>query len=175
MYPLTAIELGKDFDLIRALRFGQLPVFTKRTKRRLVSHPKFYYFDVGVYLSIRPKGILDTTDELNGIAVESLFLQELRAINDYLQLGYELYYWRTSHGTEVDFIAYGEKKLLAFEVKSKKKISNKDLTGLKAFKTDYPMAKCYVIHLGEHREYHGDIEVIPIQKALFMLPELFAI
>ena len=58
MYPLTAIELGKDFDLIRALRFGQLPVFTKRTKRRLVSHPKFYYFDVGVYLSIRPKGIL---------------------------------------------------------------------------------------------------------------------
>jgi predicted AAA+ superfamily ATPase len=25
MYPLTACELGKDFDLRRALRFGQLP------------------------------------------------------------------------------------------------------------------------------------------------------
>jgi predicted AAA+ superfamily ATPase len=256
MYPLTAIELGKDFDLRRALQFGQLPaissepdakdflktytaiylkeevlqegltrdlgsfirfleiasfsqgsqlnmseiaretaikknivvdyfailkdlllahqlpVFTKRAKRRLIAHPKFYYFDVGVYLSLRPKGILDSPDELNGIALETLFFQELKAINDYFQLDYELYYWRTAHGTEVDFVAYGEKKLLAFEIKSKKRIRNKDLTGLKAFKHDYPMAKCYVIHMGKNREYHDDIEVIPIQEALFMLPEL---
>ena len=72
----------------------------------------------------------------------------------------------------MDFIAYGEKKLLAFEVKSKKRISNKDFTGLKAFKKDYPIAKCYVIHLGEKREYHDDIEVIPLQEALHMLPNL---
>lgn len=161
------------FEILNDLLLAyKLPIFTKRAKRRLVSHPKFYYFDVGIYLSIRPKGILDTFSELNGIAMETLFFQELRAINDYLQLDYKLYYWRTSYGTEVDFIAYGEKNLLAFEVKSKKQISNKDLKGLNAFKKDYPIAKCYLIHLGSQREYHKDIKVIPIQEALFMLPKL---
>jgi uncharacterized protein len=43
-------------DLLIAVR---LPVFSKRAKRRLIAHPKFYYFDAGVFHSIRPRGPLD--------------------------------------------------------------------------------------------------------------------
>ena len=43
-------------DLLLAVR---LPVFSKRAKRKLVSHPKFLFFDSGVFNSIRPKGPLD--------------------------------------------------------------------------------------------------------------------
>jgi predicted AAA+ superfamily ATPase len=39
-------------DLLLAVR---LPVFTKRAKRRVVAHPKFYFFDAGVFQAIRPK------------------------------------------------------------------------------------------------------------------------
>ena len=77
MPPLTAQELGKDFNLDQSLRFGHLPavfqeadpkaylksyvliarrvpVFTKKAKRKLIAHPKFFFFDVGVYRTIRP-------------------------------------------------------------------------------------------------------------------------
>ena len=43
-------------DLLIAVR---LPVFAKRAKRRVVAHPKFYFFDAGVFQAIRPRGPLD--------------------------------------------------------------------------------------------------------------------
>lgn len=158
-------------DLLIAFR---LPPFTKRAKRRLTAQDKFFFFDVGVYRSIRPAGPLDLPEEMDGAALETLFLQHLRAINDNYCLGFDLYYWRTQHKVEVDFVAYGEKGLLAFEVKRKAKISSKDLQGLKSFATDYPMAKLYLIYGGKQREYHGNIEVIPFVEALKELPNLLS-
>jgi len=45
-------------DLLLAFR---IPVFTKRARRNLISHPKFYYFDSGVFRSLRPSGPLDSS------------------------------------------------------------------------------------------------------------------
>ena len=56
-----------------------LEVFTRKAKRALSSHPKFYLFDPGVYRSLRPKGPLDSKDELEGSALEGLVAQHLRA------------------------------------------------------------------------------------------------
>lgn len=72
----------------------------------------------------------------------------------------------------MDFIAYGERGLLAFEIKRKQKVNPKDLTGLKAFGRDYEMAKLYLLYGGEHQEYHDNITAIPFVKALFQLKEL---
>ena len=146
--------------------------FTKRTKRRLVVHPKFYYFDVGIYQSLRPKGPLDAPEEIGGVTIESLFLQNLRAINDYFQYKYQLYFWRTSNGFEVDFILYGEKGLYAIEIKHSRSVGGKDFRGLKAFKNDYPMATLYLIYGGDQKEYHNDVQVIPYKEALLSLPDL---
>jgi predicted AAA+ superfamily ATPase len=49
--------------------------------------------------------------------METLVFQELRAVNDYLECGYQLYFWRTKNGLEVDFILYGPEGLIAIEVK----------------------------------------------------------
>ena len=74
------------FNILEDLLLSfKLYPFTKRAKRRLVKHPKFYYFDAGVYQSLRPKGPLDASEEVGGIAVESLLMQNLRAIYDYFQ------------------------------------------------------------------------------------------
>ncbi len=110
-----------------------LPSFTKRAKRRMVQHTKFFYFDVGVYRALQPRGPLDIVEEIDGAALETLFLQSLLGLNDYLQLGYQFYFWRTSSGLEVDFIAYGEKGLFAFEIKRSTKVHSKMLRALKAF------------------------------------------
>ncbi|MCX6704753.1 MAG: ATP-binding protein [Candidatus Woesebacteria bacterium] len=163
------------FSALEDLMLGiRLPVFSKKAKRRLIKHNKFYFFDVGVYQAIRPRGPLDQPEAMNGVALESLFFQNLQAINDYLDLGYKLYYYRTATGVEVDFIAYGSRGLKAFEIKSKKNISRSDLTGLATFLKDYPMTKCYLIYGGSERRYFGNIEVIPFVEALKDLPNILS-
>lgn len=155
-------------DLLIATR---LPVFTKKAKRKTVIHPKFYYFDVGVYQSIRPKGPLDTPELIGGVAIETLVYQELRAINEYEGLNFEIYFWRTVDQQEVDFILYGEKGLIAIEVKSAKTIHSSDLFSLKLFKKDYPLAKLFLFYGGKEPIYRDEIEILPLKDVLVNLPE----
>lgn len=182
--PLNISEVGRDakverkvvtsyFEILEDLLLAsRLPIFTKRAKRRLVGHPKFYLFDTGIFRTIRPMGPLDKPEEAEGAALETLLYQEIVAINDYYNFGYELFYWRTSNQVEVDFILYGINGLVAIEVKRSNSISSKDLTGLKAFATDYPEAKLYLFYGGEQHKYFDQIQAIPIKKALINLPQL---
>lgn len=158
-------------DLLIASR---LPIFSKRAKRDLISHPKFYYFDVGVYRAIRPRGPLDSIADMEGPALETLFLQEARAINDYYDLGYEFYYWRTRNQVEVDFVLYGERGLIAFEIKRKSRLNTQDLKGLKVFSEDYPIAKKYILYGGTTQYIDHDIQVIPFNQAIKELPLLLS-
>ena len=158
-------------DLLIAYR---IPVFAKRAKRRLAAHPKFYFFDVGLYRTLRPIGPLDVPEEVGGHAVETLFLQELCAINSYLRLGYNIFYWRTSNNIEVDFVLYGNKGIKVFEVKRTGKVFSSMTKGLKAFLKDYPKAKAYFIYGGERRLRNGSIEIFPIKDALMKLPAILS-
>ncbi|MCC6846934.1 MAG: ATP-binding protein [Deltaproteobacteria bacterium] len=150
-------------DLLLAVR---LPVFTRRAKRAMTTRPKFFFFDAGVYRSLRPRGPLDSAEEIDGPAVESLVLQELRATNHNLDLGYELFYWHTRDHKEVDFVLYGERGLLAFEVKRTSRFREDDLATLRLFRRDYPMARCFLLY-GGHQEYETDgIRALPLATAL---------
>ena len=117
-------------ELLLAVR---IPVFSKRAKREIRKHPKFYYFDVGVYRSLRPKGPLDRVEEIDGACLETLFLQVVRAINAYHQLGYNLFYWQTTTGLEIDFILYGDQGLHAFEIKRTKQVTKKMFKSTQSF------------------------------------------
>lgn len=155
-------------DLLLACR---IPVFTKRAKRRTTSHPKFYFFDAGVYRALRPKGPLDSPEEIDGAALETLLWQELRAINDYRKLEYEIFYWRTAQGLEVDFVLYGERGLKAFEVKRASRVRDEDLTSLMQLREDYPIADCVLVYGGTRAYREGPIEILPLAACLEELPE----
>ncbi len=129
-------------------------------------------FDPGVYRTLRPKGPLDSPEEIAGSALETLFLAHLRAINDYYRLGYKLFFWRTSNHVEVDFIVYGEMGLFAFEIKRSRNLSRADLSGLRAFSEDYKIATCYLFYGGDHEEYHANIHVMPFSQGLNKLIEI---
>ncbi len=153
-------------DLLIAVR---LPVFTKRAKRRLIAHPKFFYFDAGVFQAIRPRGPLDAPEQIHGAALPTLFLQQARALNDYRDLGYRLHYWRTATGDEVDFVLYGERGLRAFEVKMAQNIRPDDLRGLLRFRADFPQAKTHLLYLGKRRWHDRGIEVLPFTDCVTQL------
>jgi predicted AAA+ superfamily ATPase len=154
-------------DLLIAFR---LPVFQKRAKRRLLGHPKFYFFDVGLYRTLRPRGPLDRPEEIEGLALETLVFQELLAVNDYLKKGFEIYYWQTTDKVEVDFVLYGEAGMRAFEIKRTAKVSSQMLRGLRSFLADYPMAKAVFVYGGSRRLREGKIEIVPLNEFLANLP-----
>ncbi len=158
-------------DLLIAKR---LPVFSYRAKRKLVTHNKFYFFDGGIYRTLRPTGSLHNPGEIEGVMWESLVWQNLVATNANLGLGYKTYFWRTAHGVEVDFVLYGQRGLIAIEVKMADKISESDLRGLKTFKDEYPSAKCLVFYGGDRERSRGDVRIVPIAQALLNLPEILA-
>jgi uncharacterized protein len=161
------------FHLLEDLLLGiRLPVFQRRAKRKMAQHCKFYFFDAGVYRSIRPRGPLDPEAEIDGAAIETLVMQELRATNANLSLGYQLSYWRTQDKREVDFILYGELGLIAIEVKRATRWNKDDLAHLQAFLTDYPEATGFLFYGGD-QEYKLDrIRIIPLAHALLELPRL---
>ena len=156
-------------DLLIAYR---LPVFSKKAKRRLVRHRKFYFFDAGLYRALRPAGPLDQPEEIAGAALETLFFQELLAINDYYQLGYKMFYYQTAAGKEVDFILYGPRGIKAFEVKHSAKISGKVLKGLRFFGREYPQACCRLIYRGKRQLRIGTVDIIPAEMAFKNLASL---
>ena len=150
-------------DLLIAVR---LPVFSRKAKRKLISQKKFYFFDAGVFRAIRPVGPLDSDAEIDGPALETLVLQELRAVNDNHDYGYQLSFWRTRSSLEVDFVLYGPRGLLAIEIKRSTQIQPKDTRALREFKKDYPPAKCYVFYGGPSPVYMDDVTVLPVEHAL---------
>jgi uncharacterized protein len=181
-YSEIAREIGVSrytvanyFDILEDLLIAsRLPVFTKRAKRKVIAHPKFYYFDVGVYRVIRPQGPLDVSTEIDGAALETLFLQEAKAYNDYLELEYNFYYWRTQNQEEVDFVLYGNNGFHAFEIKRKEKLYSGDFSSLRVFAADYPEAKLHLLYGGTEEYYEADIQVIPYKAALLKLPKIIS-
>jgi predicted AAA+ superfamily ATPase len=152
------------FSILRDLLLSyELPVFSKRAKRELITKSKFYFFDAGVYRIIRPTGPLDSKSEINGFALETLVLQNIKAINDYRELGYEIFYWHTRKHQEVDLVLYGKKRLIAIEVKSSARLRSNDFQSLQLFKEDYPMAETFLIYAGnEEKTLHGT-KILPAQ------------
>lgn len=144
----------------------QLPVFSRRAKRHLVSHPKFYYFDSGVFRSVRPTGPLDSPHEIDGAGLEGLVAQHLRAWIAYGNKNCNLSYWRTKSGVEVDFILYGQDTFLAIEVKNSAKINRKMLNGLTAFRADYPEAQAFLLYRGNERRLINNVLCLPCERFL---------
>lgn len=153
-------------DLLLAYR---LPVFSKRAKRALISHPKFYLFDAGVYRSLRPKGPLDRPGEIDGHAFEGLVAEHLRAWIDYSGRSFTLHFWRTRSGVEVDFVVYGAGGLFAIETKNTTRLQPQDLRGLRSFKEDYPQSKAYLLYRGKERLMKNGILCVPCEEFLLAL------
>jgi predicted AAA+ superfamily ATPase len=153
-------------DLLLAFR---VPVFTKKAKRAVSQHPKFYLFDTGIYSSLRPSGPLDRPEEKAGAALEGLVAQHLRAWLDYRHPESRLFFWRTVSGSEIDFVIYGPKIFQAIEVKHTAQIRPTDIRALKTFGQDYPQAERILVYRGEERLKREGILIVPCKEFLMGL------
>ncbi len=153
-------------DLLLAF---QLQVFHRKAKRALALHPKFYFFDAGVYYSLKPKSYYDKENEREGAALEGLVAQHLKAWIDAQIEQYQLHFWRTRAQAEVDFIVSGPDCFLAIEVKNGSVIHPSDLRGLELFGQDYPEATCILLYRGKHTFKERNILCCPADEFLLKI------
>ncbi len=146
-----------------------LDVFRNKAKRALVQHAKFYYFDAGVYWSLKNTNFYEKETEKEGAALEGLVAQHLKAWVDVQLEKHTLHFWRTRGQVEVDFIVSGPKYLLALEVKNGTIIHPADLRGLEAFKEDFPEATPILLYRGKARLKERDILCMPVEEFLIHL------
>jgi predicted AAA+ superfamily ATPase len=124
------------FRILEETLLGRyLPSFQKRPKRRVITAPKFYLFDVGIANSLLNRGKIEFGTELFGKAFEHFIYQEIYAHSRYSDVNYPVYYWRTASQLEIDFVL-GDHEV-AIEVKSTTQANPRHLKGLKAFAEEY--------------------------------------
>ncbi|GAB1414624.1 ATP-binding protein [Paludibacter sp.] len=132
------------FQILEETLLGRyLPAFQKKPKRRIVSAPKFYLFDVGIVNSLLNREKIDYGTELFGKAFEHFIYQEIYAHSRYSGLEYDVSYWRTASQFEVDFVL-GDHEV-AIEVKSSDMVNQRHLKGLKAFAEEYTVKNLIVV------------------------------
>jgi hypothetical protein len=66
----------------------------------------------------------------------------------------------------VDLVGYGERGLVAFEVKRTDHLRAADLRGLRAFRAEYPEARTLLLYGGERTLHDDGVDVVPFDAAL---------
>ena len=151
--------------LIDTLVGYYLPPYTRKVSRDILfQKQKFYLFDVGVagYLANRTIEVLKGAEA--GKAFEHFIFMELIAYKNMNDKRFDITYWRTKTGYEVDFIL-GD-AAMAVEVKISECAQRSDLKGLIAFCDEHPKTKAIVISQDpEPRKIKAndsvDIEILP--------------
>jgi len=139
--------------------------FKRRQDRQIITKAaKFYLFDVGVAGVLMKRKILEARGELFGKAFEHFVLMELVAHSSYNELHYEINFWRTKSGLEIDFVlAKGE---VAIEVKGSSRVEQRDLRPMMAFAEEYAPKKALLVCNEREERVQGRIRIIPWRRFL---------
>ena len=146
--------------LIDTLLGTMIEPYKKRQDRHVIMRAgKFYLFDVGVAGAITHRRIPQEKGEQFGKAIEHFILMEILAHRAYCELDYEVNFWRTKSGLEVDFIlGQGE---VAIEVKGTSRVDTTELRPLMTFIQEYRPAKAFVVCNERAPRVHEGIRILP--------------
>ena len=151
--------------------FFLLP-YSKSTRKRLVKHPKFYFFDTGVrnaltkQLSLK----LEPGNREYGNAFEHFMIAEMMRLANYKKKDYEFSFYRTSSNAEVDLIIETpDKKIFAIEIKSSENPSSSDLSGLQSFLEIQPHAIPLVLSRAPRKRKIGNVPIYPWKEVFKLL------
>lgn len=117
--------------------------YTKKIKRDLITATtKFYLFDVGIANYLGKRVVTSLNGSAAGKSFEHYILMELIAFRSFNRKRFDINYWRTKSGYEVDFIL-GD--TTAIEVKNSEQVHKQDLKGLIAFCEEHPKMNAFVV------------------------------
>lgn len=162
---VSAPTIKSYFEILEDTLIGQfIPSYRKRSKRRIQTSPKFYFFDVGIVNTLAKRGPMQAGSELFGKAFENWVFHELRCYKAYRNPDLDISFWKLSTGQEVDFILNDME--VAVEAKSSAKILDKHLKGLRELKPEHKSVKKRIVVSTETnaRESDDGILILPAKE-----------
>ena len=146
--------------LVDTLLAVRVEPFKKKQARNIITKaPKYYLFDVGIANYLRKQTIEEEKGIEFGKSLEHFILMEILAYRSYSEKDFEINFWRTKTGMEIDFIlAEGE---VAIEVKGASRIDIRDFRTLSKFSEKYSPKKIIIVCNEKEERVHGKIEVMP--------------
>ncbi len=157
---VSAPSVKTYFQILEDTLTGRfVPAFQKKPKRRVITAPKFYYFDVGIANYLLKRGVIQFGSEAFGKAFEHFIYQEIHAHSSYSGLNYPIHYWRTASGIEVDFVL-GDHEI-ALEVKATQMAHTRHLSGLKRFAEEYQVKHKILVTNDEYPRTVEGIMIFP--------------
>lgn len=148
------------FQILEDTLIGRfVPSYQKKPKRRVITAPKFYFFDMGIVNYLLKRGEIQFGSEVFGNAFEHFIYNEIFAHSRYSGKEYPIHYWRTASQIEVDFIL-GENEI-AIEVKSTTNVSSRHIKGLKSFAEEYKTKQLILVCNEPLPRLIDDVLVLP--------------
>lgn len=154
------------FEILEdTLIVNRSPSYLKANKKRLVKHPKYYFFDTGVLNGLLSN--FNVSPDRAGLHFEHLIFNQILSSAYAKDVDIQISTFRTPDGAEVDFIVEIEGVLFAIEVKHSKNIGPSDLKGLSNF-TKSSLIKCnpMIFYTGNIERKIENIFVLPWQKGM---------
>jgi predicted AAA+ superfamily ATPase len=142
--------------------------YKRRQERQVIGRaPKFYLFDVGVAGAIAKRPVMEERGEAFGRAFEHFIFMELAAHSAYSDLHYDIHFWRTKSGLEVDFVlGAGE---VAVEVKGTSRVDSRDLRPISAFAGEHKCRLALVVCNEVSERVVEGIRIVPWRQFLAAL------
>lgn len=157
---VSSPTIKEYFQILEDTMTGRfLQSFQKKPKRRVITAPKFYYFDVGVAGYLLKRGTIGYGSEAFGKAFEHFIYNEIYSYSHYSDRNFPLTYWRTASQIEVDFIL-GDHEV-AVEVKSASLVNPRHLKGLKSFAEEYKVRLLIIVSTDPYPRKIDNIMILP--------------
>lgn len=162
---VPARTVREYFQILEDTLVGVLlqPFSPPSARRKPVSHAKLYFFDVGVANVLAGRTRIEDKSAAFGRALEHLVFCELRAWLAYRRDPRHLRFWRSTDGSEVDFVVGDE---VAIEVKASARIAQRDLIGMKRLAEEATLAKRIVVCTEHAPRILDGVRILPVRDFL---------
>lgn len=157
---VSAPTIKEYFQILQDTLIGRfVPAYQKKPKRRVITAPKFYFFDIGIVNHLLKRGKIEAGSEIFGHAFEHYIYHEIYAHSHYSGLDYPISYWRTASQIEIDFVLGNNE--VAIEIKSAAKINERHLKGLISFSEEYKVKHSILVCNEPLPRKHKNILILP--------------
>jgi uncharacterized protein len=166
------VEISRDtvrsyFSIFEDTLLGSwLPAYRARAKVKEVVAPKFYWFDCGVLNATAGAFKQPMPSDWEGILFEHWVYHELLSFYTHLKVKGSLGFWKTPSGSEIDFLWWYGKDVVAIEVKLASKFNPDFLKGINSFQKNKSLKSSWVVYLGDEELKVGHTHILPVKKFL---------
>lgn len=174
-YQSLASDVGVDGKTIKqwlsileaSFVVFELPPYFENFGKRVIKSPKYYFTDVGLlaYLLDIEKAAQVTRDPLVGGLFENLVVLEALKARYNQGLMPNLYFFRDSHGVEVDLLYKSGRELTGIEIKAAATWSSSFKQGLQRFaEKHHPLSRRYVVYSGDGIAFSDGVEAVSYRQ-----------